>query len=308
MFDMRYHIASLVAVFLALAIGILLGTVIVDRGYLVDQQRSMVKKIENGFDTLRTENRSLSEEVQAQREFASKVMPLAVKERLSGNNVIIVATTKVDDEIKNSLVDNLEKAGATASFVSISENFKPNAATVLQIKPYFDKTTQVKPENAQALIIKKMIETLTVATSTQTTETATSTASTTATTGVPKTPFLEVLTDMDFIKTDINPDDPVKQVNAAIIVGGTNVNRDPLQIDMPIILQLRSKKLRTVGVETSDCKYSFMKEYQSANIPTVDNINQSTGIISTIFALGGIDGNFGIKKTAEHLLPAIETE
>jgi hypothetical protein len=49
-----------------------------------------------------------------------------------------------------------------------------------------------------------------------------------------------------------------------------------------------------------------MQEYQSVHIPTVDNVDQSTGIISTIFTLSGLDGNFGVKKTAEQLLPTIE--
>ena len=34
MYNLRYHIASLVAVFLALAVGLLLGTVVVERGEL----------------------------------------------------------------------------------------------------------------------------------------------------------------------------------------------------------------------------------------------------------------------------------
>lgn len=315
MFDMRYHIASLVAVFLALAIGILLGTVIVDRGILVNQQRSMVKNIENGFDAIRTENRTLNEEVKAQREFASQVMPLTVRDRLAGQNVMIIATTKVDDKIRDPLIKNVEKAGATVSFISIAEEFKPNSATVLQIKPYYDKTTQVKTENAQALMLKKMIEMLTMSSSAPSTETAATTTSVavtssddTATTESAKTPFLTVLKDMGFIKTDINPEDESKKITQVLIMGGTGINRDPLQIDMPIILQLKSIKLRTVGVETSDCKHSFMQEYQSAHIPTVDNIDQSTGIISSIFALSGIDGNFGTKKTADQLLPTIETE
>jgi hypothetical protein len=309
MFDMRYHIASLVAVFLALAIGILLGTVIVDRGLLVDQQKSMVKKIESSFENLRTENRALNVEVKAQRDFAAQVMPLAVRDRLTGRNIAIIATTTVPDTVKDALIENLKKAGATASFVSVSENFKPSEATALQIKPYYPKTTQVKAENAQALMLKKMLESLASGSvSTDSTATASSTsASTTSTTVVPKTPFLLAIKDIGFIKTDIDLSAPYKAFDSAIIVGGTDASRDPLQIDMPIILQLKSTKLRTVGVETSICKHSFMQEYQSVHIPTVDNIDQSTRIISTIFTLSGIDGNFGVKKTAEQLLPTIET-
>ncbi len=53
MFDMRYHIASLVAVFLALTVGIVLGTAIVNRGVLVRQQNALVGSLRTEFASLR---------------------------------------------------------------------------------------------------------------------------------------------------------------------------------------------------------------------------------------------------------------
>ena len=44
MFDLRYHVASLAAVFLALVIGILVGVGIADRGYVDKAQRGLLEQ------------------------------------------------------------------------------------------------------------------------------------------------------------------------------------------------------------------------------------------------------------------------
>jgi hypothetical protein len=44
MFDLRYHVASLAAVFLALIIGILVGVGIADRGYLDKGTRGLLER------------------------------------------------------------------------------------------------------------------------------------------------------------------------------------------------------------------------------------------------------------------------
>ncbi|MBI4733922.1 MAG: copper transporter [Rubrobacteridae bacterium] len=314
MFDMRYHIASLVGVFLALAIGILLGTVIVDKGVLVDQQKSLVSNIEGNFTELRSENRTLNEEISLQRNFATQVVPLAMKDRLVDKNIVVIATEPVKDEVMESFSEGLVQAGATVSAVTIAENFKVTDATVTQIRQYFPNTTQLKVENAEALIVNKMIEDLAapVSVSTSSSSTTSSSTSTTSssstTTTIAKTSFLAKLKEIEFIKTDMDLSKALKSAGAVVILGEKKKNRDPLRTDMPIILRLKSLKIRTVGVESSPIKHSFMQNYQSANIPTIDNVDQPAGVISTVFALSGTDGNFGIKKTADRLMPSVENK
>ncbi len=296
MLDMRYHIASLVAVFFALAIGILLGTVIVDKGVLVNQQQALVKRIETNFNELREENRMLRDEVGEQRKFATQVIPLAIEGRLDKQNVAVITTTDVGDEIVSGLLDGLKKAGATTNSVKLNNQFKLTEEALTQLKPYFT-ANQLTADNAQELVLKKMVDEL----AKPTTSTASAIATTT-TTAVVKVPFLVQLSNMGFIKTDINFS-LFKPINTAVIVGGSDSNQDSLKTDLPLAAQLKAMKIRAVGVETSMTKKSYIKTYQAAGIPTVDNINQPTGIISAVFALAGQDGDFGIKGTAGQFMP-----
>ncbi|NCO66071.1 MAG: hypothetical protein COW32_04715 [Candidatus Aquicultor secundus] len=294
MLDMRYHIASLVAVFFALAIGILLGTVIVDKGVLVNQQQALVKRIETNFNELREENRMLRDEVGEQRKFATQVIPLAIEGRLDKQNVGVIVTADAGDEIVSGLIDGFKKAGATASSIRLNNDIKLADQALTQLKPYFT-ADQLTADNARELVLKRMVDELAKP------STSTATAITTTTT-VAKVPFLVQLSNMGFIKTDINFS-LFKPINAAVIVGGSDSNQDPLKTDLPLAAQLKAIKIRAVGVETSVAKKSYIKTFQEAGIPTVDNINQPTGIISTVFALAGQDGDFGIKGTAGQFMP-----
>ena len=54
MIDIRYHVISLVAVFLALGIGILLGTTLVERG-LIAEQKNEIKSLRETFDEIKAD-------------------------------------------------------------------------------------------------------------------------------------------------------------------------------------------------------------------------------------------------------------
>lgn len=296
MLDMRYHIASLIAVFLALAIGILLGTVIVDKGLLANQQTSLVKRIESNFNVLREENRTLKSELYEKREFENKAVPLVIKDKLAGANVVIIATWSLtDNSFLTNLTDDLKRAGATVNNVTVEKDFNINDQAITLLQPYIQ--TPLNKENARELILKRMVDDL-----------GTSSDNTSSATGAigSDNSYLLQLKSLGFIKTDIDFNVPDRTFDKAIIIGGSDRDEETRITDLPIILELKSLNIRTIGTETSSCKKSYMRPYQAVGIPTVDNINERIGIVSAIYALTGIDGNFGTKKTAGQLMPTLQ--
>jgi len=292
MFDMRYHIASLVAVFFALAIGILLGTVIVDKGVLVDQQKSIVKRIETSFDEIRTENQRLRTEVANEKRLSNQLIQLAIKDRLKGGNIVVLTTTDVSDDVIESIMDNIRKAGATSNNIRIVDSYRVTEQTISQVQQYF--TVRLTADNAKQVMIKKLIDDLAQSAESTTTPNRNT---------VYKVPYIVQIKNMGIIKTDITNSTPPRPVTGVVIVGGANSEMNPFETDLAIIEQLKALRIRVVGVETSSCKKSYMKTYQATGIPTVDNIDQPAGMISMIFALAWTDGNFGTKSTAQRLLP-----
>ncbi|MGE5398103.1 MAG: copper transporter, partial [Chitinophagales bacterium] len=91
MVDIRYHIATLVGLFLALAVGILIGSTLVGSDVLVQQQKKMIARLEEQFSGLReqqeviqNENQFLKSMNQHYEEYSQTVSPSIIKNRLVG--------------------------------------------------------------------------------------------------------------------------------------------------------------------------------------------------------------------------------
>jgi hypothetical protein len=90
MYNLRYHLASLIAVFLALTVGLVLGTVITERGIITDQSSALVEDLQRQFGDLRAENSALRTESDRDSAFASAVVPHLIAGSLEGSSTAIV--------------------------------------------------------------------------------------------------------------------------------------------------------------------------------------------------------------------------
>ncbi len=97
MYNLRYHIASLVAVFVALTVGILLGSIVVERGMLSSQQTTLVEGLRAEFDTLRADSATLKAANDGLSAFASDATPGVVKGVLEGRTVVVLASAETAD-------------------------------------------------------------------------------------------------------------------------------------------------------------------------------------------------------------------
>ena len=90
MINFRFHLASLVAIFLALALGVVIGAGVIDRG-VVDALDSRLNQVEERSDRLETENNELRSENSQQNEILAAMGNHAVQDRLNNVDVGIVA-------------------------------------------------------------------------------------------------------------------------------------------------------------------------------------------------------------------------
>ena len=92
MYNLRYHIASLVAVFLALTVGLLLGSIVAERGLLTSQRSTLVAGLQAEFDALRTESSDLKTTNDTLTSFAADALPGVVDRVLTGRTVVVIAS------------------------------------------------------------------------------------------------------------------------------------------------------------------------------------------------------------------------
>jgi hypothetical protein len=109
--SLRYHIVSLVAVFLALALGIVVGSTVLQEG-TVSALRATSQEVRQRSEENRTENLALKQDKAHLEAFGAAVLPDLVRDRLEGRSVVLVDTDKVDSGMRDSVRKVLEDAGA----------------------------------------------------------------------------------------------------------------------------------------------------------------------------------------------------
>jgi hypothetical protein len=114
MVDFRYHLVSIIAVFLALAVGIVLGTTTINPG-VVSNLEGQVKRLTNDKDNANTKNDELQKKLDTDSQFAREVMPLAVTGRLAEQRVVIVSLPGAPNDVRDGVQRALQSAGATVS-------------------------------------------------------------------------------------------------------------------------------------------------------------------------------------------------
>jgi hypothetical protein len=58
-----------------------------------------------------------------------------------------------------------------------------------------------------------------------------------------------------------------------------------------------------VGVESSKAESSSVSFFRSNDLTSVDDVDLAAGQLATVFALLGVEGSFGVKGSADRLLP-----
>jgi hypothetical protein len=121
MINFRFHLASLIAVFLALAIGIVMGSTVVKEA-TVKGLRSEIHRVERSSNARQRENSALKAQVGDLQAYVRGSMPHIVLGSLSGVTVAIVAVRGVDGGVARSTAELIQQAGASNTGVLWLEN------------------------------------------------------------------------------------------------------------------------------------------------------------------------------------------
>jgi hypothetical protein len=115
MFDLRYHVASLAAVFVALLIGILVGVAMSGKVDDAEKQRlkSDVASLNAQLESAREGRASVTREQTAIRAFIKNAYPSLIADRLRGRRIAIVFVGPVNTGVRQDVERAVEDAGAS---------------------------------------------------------------------------------------------------------------------------------------------------------------------------------------------------
>jgi hypothetical protein len=107
----RFHLLSLVAAFLALAVGIVIGTTLADRA-IVDGLRSRVDTVSANLDERQAANDRLQAENDRLEGFLADTSSRLAADELAGRPVVVISEQGVDGDAVDRTVELLTEAGA----------------------------------------------------------------------------------------------------------------------------------------------------------------------------------------------------
>jgi hypothetical protein len=158
MISFRFHLASIVAVFLALAVGIVIGSTLIDRA-IVDGLRNRVDRVSENLDDRLADNEALSEELGELDAWVDEVGPTLVEGRMENAVTVVVTDRGVDDSPVNATTDLLEQSGATVrGVVTLEESWTLEDAETrdelaAELNLTGDETVEEIQERAASLLV-----------------------------------------------------------------------------------------------------------------------------------------------------------
>lgn len=125
---MRQHAISIAAIFIALAIGVVLGSGLLSSG-LVSGLRDDRTDLENQVGALQDTNNELGEQLNAADGFDAVVAPRIVRGVLAERSVVVITTPDADPGDVDGVRSLIDAAGATVTGqVSLTDSFVSAAA------------------------------------------------------------------------------------------------------------------------------------------------------------------------------------
>lgn len=158
--DIKYHVSSLVAVFMALGIGIVIGSLLVGESFVtgvIEEQENLVERIEEEYLSIKNEARlqkaemeQLAQENEYYRQYADATLSYLIKGCLEGKRIVLV-----EDGVQTpqAIIENLRLSGAEIIYANALTEFEPAAAGEEQGPAVLIRVSESYPEEEASSLI-----------------------------------------------------------------------------------------------------------------------------------------------------------
>jgi Copper transport outer membrane protein, MctB len=279
-YSARYHAVSLIAVFLALAIGILIGAEF-GGDALTNTRKNLEQSLTGNLQDARERADELNGKLARSDEFASRVYPALVRERLAGKRIGVVALGDLPGDTSAAIEEALGPTGAHVVGIGVvREPVDLSGLGSALVKTRFAK-------------IRRNEETLSE-----------------FGTGVGRQlirggNLLDRVRSHLFSRASGNFGglDGVIVVRQAPEGMGAVQRAKASTLESTLMAGMTGTRAPVVGVETSTAEPSSVSFFTGNDLSSVDDVETPAGKVATVFALLGAEGSFGVKGSADRLLP-----
>ncbi len=262
---LKYHVVTIAAIFFALTIGLVVGSLIVSPRVANQQQRA-IGRLQT---TLNQDNITLRQKLKRWEEFGDRISPVVLKGRLAGTGVAIIQTGDYPDALA-SVREALQLADAHTNALLITERglTKGDEALSAALGPLHTVNPLFPSDRAGlAEAIASVLET----------------GSTHPNDLLPQLEAMQIL----HSELDSPMSFPLRYV---IVIAGSRTENDPrpTRVDQPLIEALQKRGLTVVMCEPQEVVSSDAEAYRKlgVNVSTITGIDSDIGRCDLILALG----------------------
>ncbi len=284
-YSARYHATSLIAVFIALAIGILIGAEF-GGDALNNTRRDLERSLVGNLQDARSRADDLNAELNRSDEFAERVYPMLTQDRLEGRRFAILALgglpSDITDEVEEALAPTggrLVGVGVVREPVDVNGLAEDLAKTRFsELRTDSEGLTELGTGLGRQLVLGGTLP--------------------------------EVVRGHLFSRAS----GTFSRLDGVIVVRdqpeemGAVQREKTNQLEEALMSGITATRAPAVGVETSTDDSSSISFFQANGLASVDDVDLTAGQLAMVFALLGADGSFGVKGSADQLLPDLLTE
>ncbi len=292
MINLRFHIVSLVAVFLALAIGIAVGATVVDQG-LVSQSQRRIASLDRTLQDRAAAITDLKKDKAVLETFGEQSEDRMVSDRLLAKSVLFVTDGAIDDDRTAELANTLRSSGARVlGTLAIGPALDLSAPDVLERARVAVGATSTRPDTVRFLVGQRIIGAIGRPFDVESLQplVAAGLIEQRSTSDGSFPDVIPIGTRVVFLRGESSP---VEVTDVASWIGR-------LAVMAPVVVVGRNEDPLVGQVR----KVAAL----AARVSTIDDVDGRAGRVGTVYALedlgGGRVGHYGLADDAERLIPA----
>lgn len=279
-YSARYHATSLIAVFIALAVGVVIGAAL--GGDTIDSTRKdLERSLTGNLEDARERADELSGELGRANEFAGRVYPVLVRDQLRGRRIGLIALGELPGDVSDSIEEALAPTGARLVGVGVVREPADTRGLADDLaKTRFARIAR-DPDLQTAFGVglgRQLVRGGTL---------------------------LDPVRGHVFSRASGN----FGALDGVIVVRnqpqemGERQRATVARIESGLLSGMTGTHTPAVGVESSTAEPSSISFFTGNDLASVDDVDQPAGRLATVFALLGAEGSFGVKGSADRLLP-----
>lgn len=287
MFDYRYHALSLAAVLLALAVGVLIGVAIGDSNLVSSAKNGIVANLDSEVSGARRQAGELQEKLGEEEAFASALYPLAVHGLLAGRDVGLVFIGAPSDTVDGLVRSAVTQGGGSVTTVAavrqpLDLRALARAAAGTRYQQLAGSPALI--ERFGELVARQLID------------------------GGPAVEHELLGRAREGLLSAF--DGQLVRLRGIAVVRAQprgmsfEQSADSAALASGLLHGAAAAGVPVVGVELTSTVPSEIAWYKSKRISSVDDLDAPAGQAALVYALAGAHGAFGVKPTADSLLPS----